>query len=815
MSRAIRRSGRLHGVIPAVLLTFLAAVSGSPEVGRADVVYLKDGFALHGKVRSENALITDPVTGLAVVIKSGNFFIMDDRVRYVIFGHRIVEQPDPETNIRADHLEFTLPLTQNRPMQLPKAARLERYTRFDANWQRKAYLRNELGPYQINQRLTSLTPYSARVESTSYRWNVHYLTEELGRDTVRELLSNHPDLRETSGPDIEKRMKKFRFLLQAGWLVDADQELDRALADLPAEKDRIDRARANLRQAQVRAMWDEVQRAHTAGRFRFVRDFFRRLPAGEIDPKLLAEVNALKTKYDAWDKKIAQAKQLIEFLQGRFVGPMRPAYGVPLAEIREGVNPDTVERLDAFLAVAGQAERDVAAGKAPYQSVENLLALAVTGWVMGKESAEAKVEAAERLWDSRQMVLHYLRTSEPAGRRRLLEEYEKGAPLGIDEMTQLVGMLPPCEPAAPAANALAGGVEKRVTDVPASQNKPVPYLLLVPPEYQPTRAYPVLISLNWSRELPADALSRWAQAAARDGYIVAAPLWTSGPAYSYSADEHNAVLELIRDLRRHYQVDSDRVFLTGFADGATMAFDVGLSHPDLFAGVVPVNGEPRWGASSWYWRNAQYLPFYLVCGEYAGDVTSRNRRLFENFVQRGFASLMTIYRGRPQEFFLGEVPMAIDWMNRKKRATGFPELGRNPNQGTQGQEFQTMRATDNRFYWVTVETLMDKYLNPLLDKDNPTSAAVQANIRDGNHIVVNTRGIRSLKLWLGRVWDAQNGSRTMIDFDKPVRVQVNLSMYGNRLHKITPSLATMLEDLYQRGDRQRLFQATIDLTNVQ
>jgi hypothetical protein len=205
----------------------------------------------------------------------------------------------------------------------------------------------------------------------------------------------------------------------------------------------------------------------------------------------------------------------------------------------------------------------------------------------------------------------------------------------------------------------------------------------------------------------------------------------------------------------------------------------------------------------------------MVCGEYAGLVCDFNRRIFENFVQRGFASLMTIYRGRPQEFFLAEVPTAIDWMNRKKRATGFPELGRNPNQGTQGQEFQTMRATDNRFYWITVESLNEKYLNPLLEKTNATPAVVQANIREGNHIVVNTRGIKSLKLWLGRVWDAQNGSRPMIDFDKPVRVQVNLSMYGNRLHKTTPSLDTMLEDLYQRGDRQRLFTATIDLTNVQ
>jgi hypothetical protein len=33
--------------------------------------------------------------------------------------------------------------------------------------------------------------------------------------------------------------------------------------------------------------------------------------------------------------------------------------------------------------------------------------------------------------------------------------------------------------------------------------------------------------------------------------------------------------------------------------------------------------------------------------------------------------------------------------------------------------------------------------------------------------------------------------------------------------KFTPSLGVMLEDLYERGDRQRLFWASADFTNVQ
>ena len=58
-----------------------------------------------------------------------------------------------------------------------------------------------------------------------------------------------------------------------------------------------------------------------------------------------------------------------------------------------------------------------------------------------------------------------------------------------------------------------------------------------------------------------------------------------------------------------------------------------------------------------------------------------------------------------------------------------------------------------------------------------------------------------MSVWLGR---------GMIDFDKPVFVSVN---FGLKLNGVTikPSLETLMEDFFQRGDRQRLYIARIDL----
>src|SRR5262249_1318230 len=158
-----------------------------------------------------------------------------------------------------------------------------------------------------------------------------------------------------------------------------------------------------------------------------------------------------------------------------------------------------------------------------------------------------------------------------------------------------------------------------------------------PPEYHSGRAWPVLVVLHAGKEMPRDALRRWSVEAARNGYVLAAPAWaTAGRgAYEYSAAEQDAALEVVRDLRRKVSVDSDRVFLTGAGNGGSMAFDVGLSHPDQFAGILPYSGlQGHWGDR--YRYNAQYLPFYVVAGDLSGGNSQENRRLFRDWIAKSF-----------------------------------------------------------------------------------------------------------------------------------------------------------------------------------
>jgi pimeloyl-ACP methyl ester carboxylesterase len=704
---------------------------------------------------------------------------------------------------------------------MPKRALPVSSTDFDAKWERNVKLQSDdegyKGTYNIRQRITHLNGHAAKVESVTYPWNLYFFTQELGLDTVKKLLDTHPDLQESKDdpPDIEKRMKRFRFLLQATYLQAAEEELNRALKDLPNEKERIDRSRAILRTAQIQAVWDQAQNDYKTGRYAAARKTLYRIPLSEVNAGLAGNIDALRIKLETDDRQIKECKSLMTVLSDRIAGPLDPMFGEAFDAISAALGPDTIDRLDAFVTLGKQHEAEVAAGKKPTQTIEDVLALAVTGFVLGNAAADPKVATAERLWDARQFALSYFRTHDLSTRKRLLEAYQTRPTLALDEFAQMILLLPPPEPAEIPSTS-SNGIEERTTAVPFGKGRPVPYSLQLPPEYSHNRTWPVLVVVPSPGQKTADALGPWSHFAQENGYILVSPQWAGGAErYGFLSEDHLFVLETIRDLRRRYNVDSDRVFLSGYSDGGTIATDIALGHPDLFAGIVTMNAVPRWSASMWYWLNAQYLPFYMIVGDGAGKCYDQNRKLFQNWMNKGYASLMTVYRGRTEGFYLYELPYAFDWMNRKRRSTGFPDLGRTPNAGSQGEEFQTARAGDNHFYWLEVTKHNEKYLTPYMGTGEKTytPAALQATIRDGNTIAINARGLKTLRVWLGQTFDPQSGWKQMVDLTKPVTFLINRQQ--PKTMKLTPSLGVMLEDLYERGDRQRLFWASADFTNVQ
>lgn len=80
----------------------------------------------------------------------------------------------------------------------------------------------------------------------------------------------------------------------------------------------------------------------------------------------------------------------------------------------------------------------------------------------------------------------------------------------------------------------------------------------------------------------------------------------------------DAVFASIRGVQRSLHVHSERIFLVGVGEGATVAYRFALAHPDRFAGVVSINGwMPRLGfAPLARLRACRRLKFLVVHGEW-------------------------------------------------------------------------------------------------------------------------------------------------------------------------------------------------------
>jgi len=250
-----------------------------------------------------------------------------------------------------------------------------------------------------------------------------------------------------------------------------------------------------------------------------------------------------------------------------------------------------------------------------------------------------------------------------------------------------------------------------------------------------------------------------------------------------AASEHHAVLGCLRDACRRFSIDTDRVYLSGHSLGGNAAWDIGVSHPDLWAGVMPivaVQDENSFVAR--YTINAKYVPLYCVFGELDGDKLLKSSINFDRYmVGSKYDTTVVEYRGRGHEDFSDEIQRLFDWMGRKKRDF-FPK------------EFKvnTMRAWDNYFWWLEVNEF----------PPGVTCDPVEGNVPKGAHAMeisgtvgtstVNVKTTAKCSVWL---------SPELVDVTHPIYVTMN----GKEIRAPQPKGDTVLEDIRTRGDRRHPF----------
>ena len=80
-------------------------------------------------------------------------------------------------------------------------------------------------------------------------------------------------------------------------------------------------------------------------------------------------------------------------------------------------------------------------------------------------------------------------------------------------------------------------------------------------------------------------------------------------------------------------------------------------------------------------------------------------------------------------------------------------------------------------------------------------ALMAAQVIPGNKIDVKTSGLKRVTVWFGR--------GLKVNINAPVTITVNNAVKWSK--PVKPDLSTLLEDFYDRGDKQRLYLARVDM----
>jgi poly(3-hydroxybutyrate) depolymerase len=175
----------------------------------------------------------------------------------------------------------------------------------------------------------------------------------------------------------------------------------------------------------------------------------------------------------------------------------------------------------------------------------------------------------------------------------------------------------------------------------------VNYRVVLPDDYDSTRAYPLVLAFaGGSQEMRIvdSALdNHWIGEAERRGYIVVSPEAPGGRLFF--AEGAAAFPEFLDQILRDYRVEGGKLHIAGRSNGGLSAFHVAASYPDYFVSLTGFPGllQPATDARLELLRS---LCIYMHVGENDPSWRSAMRTQYETLRQKGFRIRFAVEAGQ-------------------------------------------------------------------------------------------------------------------------------------------------------------------------
>lgn len=806
--RFTHRACRLVGTGATCAIGALLAIGGAAEAGH---IVLENGLLIEGKPTAVQTVSPDIVVETGGVNDIFPIVMVDsDMVRYFVRDRRV-----QDINKDAALGSIDVFRLKNRPgnrSSLPSFIGTPfDVTEFDVEGRRSLKLNTARGPITCQQGITEIGPKHIKVSTmgsdklAGLAWDFSLPTTSLRPQRLDEMIRKVTDQQKPAD-----RMTIARFYVQAGRYVEALRELENIAKAFPEHAERTNEFALEARQQLASQLLSELAARRSRNQHQLAYTIAKQFPTEQLNSSALRKLREFIAEYDDAKDDAERAIALLGELQGEIRSEaQREALEALRCEVVEQLNFETLPRLKPFLRQASDESR----------AADEKLAVAYSGWLLGEGAAIDALPKVLSLAKARTLMLQYLRETDADARQFLMTDLLKIEGVGAQS---ILAMIPNLPMALDTPNAVIGKPFPIEVSQPhsgvESTESPVSYCTLLPQEYSPTHRYPLVVVLR-PIDRPVDWSLRWwggnsdePLQAQRHGYIVIAPEYLEPKAtnYGYGAMSHYAVLQAIRDARKRFNIDSDRIYLSGHAEGGDAAFDIGLSHPDEFAGVIPITGIVG-DVPMRLKQNGRYTGLFVINGQLdralsapSGKKTNPNLSTLNSMMMPlNNDVLYAEYVGRGNESYYGEIHRLFAWMEAHRRIPAPTDF-----------TMFSMRPNDNRFFWLKADTLPGAAAAPARTgtkkpPSTPPAIGVQSTpnqfevtVNDGAKDYTEIR-LPSFKtnytIWL---------TPEFVSFDKRLHVYQSGKRKFNAF--VEPQIETMLEDLRIRGDRQRVFQVKIE-----
>ena len=781
-------SDPFHNLRPTFAAVAVVLLCSPPAVAQS--LLLKDGRKLDGKFAEIASVAENPLSPKSPVgeVPVTPLLVIDDGLRRTyIHSNQVAKVLEP-TSAKDVRINIWQPVAQQGG-GIGRSGRALKVTPFDEFGRRIYEMQSAGGVLPVVQGITQITPLYTKVEGLSggpkpIVWDMRVATSSIPRETLSRVLS-----KAVKPNDLEGRLQVVRLYLDSERYRDAGAELEEIIKAFPERKD-LQQDVGQLRQLGARLILKEIQLRAKAGQHQLARTLLAQFPSESIASETLQQVRELLNKYAAQD---ARRKTVVEELNKQ-IAKIADENGRKLAEgfakeILTEVNEDAIGRLASFERLADDEKLT------PDQKV----GLAVSGWLVGANQATDNFQVAVSLARARDNIRAYLREAMAQNRSKMAADLHDMEGASIERVAQILKLMKPPLDVPKGSERTARMFELKMAGRAGEPD--FRYVLQLPPEYDPLRHYPTIVTLADAGVAPEQMLDFWCGPpnesgdrlgqATRHGYIVIAVDWqeTHQYSYDYSVREHDCVLGALRDACRRFSVDTDRAYLTGHGIGGDAAWDIAIAHPDMWAGVIPIAAVADKFITR-YAQNASFVNWYVVAGELDGDKLARNATQLDRYMRPNTDVTVVEFLGRGYEPFGDEIQRLFEWMGLRQRK--LPKA----------IACVSMRPWDTFFWWLEVEGLAPKSMVAPTNWPPPRTARpaqIEGKRLETNKVSVKVQATKTT-VWL---------SPELVDFGQKLIVELNGRAITPRDRTVRPDVNVLLEDVRTRGDRQHPFWAKV------